>query len=152
MRIKLQFPRLCKTFCVYSYHACFILWHKSENVLQKEMKDWTFKVYLLTGEISSWFLLIESLKMTFDRSMCDSWICCQTEKLRIVLCDLKSCPYSVKQPEPAQSNKDWSILTCIKLEKWLWIVKCSKFAKWPNCLKSGKWPVWKSIYLHPSRS
>ena len=122
--------------CSYCYHACFILWRKSENVLQKEIKDWVFKVYLLTGVISSWLMLIESMKMTFDRSMCDSWICCQTEKLWIVMCGLKSCPYSVKQPWPAQSNKDWSIVTSMKLKKCLSIVNCKmKFAKWRNCLK-----------------
>ena len=43
------------------------------------MKDWAFKVYLLTG-VNSWFMLIESMKTTFDRPMCDSWICYQTEK------------------------------------------------------------------------
>ena len=35
-----------------------------KNKLQKEVKDWTHGVYLLTGESSSWFLQIESLKMT----------------------------------------------------------------------------------------
>ena len=39
-----------------------------KNVLQKEIKDWTFEVYLLTGEPSSWFGLTESLKMTCARS------------------------------------------------------------------------------------
>ena len=32
------------------------------------MKDWTFKVHLLTGELSSLFQLIESLKMTCARA------------------------------------------------------------------------------------
>ena len=35
-----------------------------KNVLQKEIKDWTFEVYLLTREPSSRFPMIESLKMT----------------------------------------------------------------------------------------
>ena len=39
-----------------------------KNVLEKGMKDWTFDVYLLTGELSSWFRLSESLKMTFAKS------------------------------------------------------------------------------------
>ena len=38
-----------------------------KHVLQKGMKDWTFKVYLITGEFGSWFRLIESLKMTCAR-------------------------------------------------------------------------------------
>ena len=37
-----------------------------KNMLQKEMKDWTFEVYLLIGELSSWFPLIESVKITYD--------------------------------------------------------------------------------------
>ena len=41
-----------------------ILSHKSESVLQGKTKDWTFKVYLLTGEVSSGFPLIGQLKMT----------------------------------------------------------------------------------------
>ena len=39
-------------------------WTNQKNVLEKGMKDWTFKVYLLTGELSSWFRLVESLKIT----------------------------------------------------------------------------------------
>ena len=37
-----------------------------KNMLQKEMKDWTFEVYLLIGKLSSWFPLIESVKITYD--------------------------------------------------------------------------------------
>ena len=47
------FTQLCKTFYVYAYHSCFILSQKLEKLLQKEMKDWNFRVYLLTGEVSS---------------------------------------------------------------------------------------------------
>ena len=39
-------------------------WKNQKNVLQKGTKDWTFEVYLLTGELSSWFPLDELLKMT----------------------------------------------------------------------------------------
>ena len=39
-----------------------------QNVLQKVIKVWTLKVYLLTGEPSSWLLQTESLKMTCTRS------------------------------------------------------------------------------------
>ena len=39
-----------------------------KNVLQKEIKDWTFEAYLLTEETSSLFSLIESLKMICARS------------------------------------------------------------------------------------
>ena len=37
-----------------------------KNVLQKEIKDWTYKAYLLTEETSSWFLLIESLIVVLE--------------------------------------------------------------------------------------
>ena len=44
----------------------FLFCRKNQkNVLQKEVKDWTFEAYALTDETTSWFLLIESLKMTF---------------------------------------------------------------------------------------
>ena len=36
--------------------------------IQKEIKDSAFEAYLLTKETSSWFPLIESLKMTYARS------------------------------------------------------------------------------------
>ena len=49
-------------------------------------------------EVSSWFPLIESSKMTCDWSICGSWICCQTQRLRIVFRGITSCPYSLKQP------------------------------------------------------
>ena len=39
-----------------------------KNVLKKELKDWNFEVYLLIEEPSSWFPLIESMKMTCARS------------------------------------------------------------------------------------
>ena len=42
-------------------------WTNQKNLLPKGIKDWTFEVYLLTGELSSWFQLIESLKMTCAR-------------------------------------------------------------------------------------
>ena len=49
-----------KIVCLYSYHQ--------KNVLQEEIKDWTFEAFLSTEETNSWFLLIESLKMTCARS------------------------------------------------------------------------------------
>ena len=36
-------------------------------MLQKEIKDWTFEVYLSTGERSSEFPLVESPKVTCAR-------------------------------------------------------------------------------------
>ena len=59
---------MCKTFCLYFHHAYLFFCTNQQNVLQKVIKDWTLEVYLLTGEPSSWLLLIESLKMTCARS------------------------------------------------------------------------------------
>ena len=54
-----------------------------KNVLQKEIKDCTFEVYLLTREPSSRFPMIESLKMTcaiaWQNPMHVVWIFCQME-------------------------------------------------------------------------
>ena len=62
------FPSYLKLFLfIFIMHILFC-WTYQKNLLQKGMKDWTFEVYLLTGELSSWFRLIESLKMTCARS------------------------------------------------------------------------------------
>ena len=43
-------------------------------MLQKEIKESVLEAYFLTKETSSWFLLIESLKMIYARSYaCGSW-------------------------------------------------------------------------------
>ena len=48
-----------------------LFYHTSQkNVLQKEVKDWTFEVDLWTGEPSSWFQLIESLKWYVSQILC----------------------------------------------------------------------------------
>ena len=44
-----------------------------KNVLQKEIKDWTFEADLVTDETISWFSLTESLKMTFESAR--SYVC-----------------------------------------------------------------------------
>ena len=46
--------------------------------------------------------------LTFDK---------RTFSIRIVLCGLTSCSNLVKQPQSAQSSKDRSIETCLKLAK-----------------------------------
>ena len=56
-----------KLFYLY-YHILFYQTYQ-KNVLQTKIKDWTLEVYLLLGELSSWFWLIESLKMTFARPL-----------------------------------------------------------------------------------
>ena len=58
--IKKIFPQFCKTFCVFILIMHFLFCCKNQkNMLQKEIKDWTFEADLLTDETISWFLLIE---------------------------------------------------------------------------------------------
>ena len=60
-----MFPQFCKTFCVFILIINILFCRKNQkNVLQEEIKNWTFKAYLLIEETSSWFQLIESLEMT----------------------------------------------------------------------------------------
>ena len=35
-----------------------------KNVLQKEIKNWTFEFYLVIGELISWLILTESFQVT----------------------------------------------------------------------------------------
>ena len=56
----------------------FLFCRKNQkNVLQKEIKDWTFEADLLTDETISWFSLIEPLKMTFESAR--SYVCAVLE-------------------------------------------------------------------------
>ena len=125
-----MFPQLCKNFCVF-----FLIMHilfcctNQKNVLQKEMKDWTFEVHLLTDKPTSWFPLIESLKMTCawpywwflnflsEGLDCFSWPNVLPRNSKITV----PCPKSVELKEYSQ---------------WLSIL---------NCSKSAIWAIWKSI-------
>ena len=127
-----MFSLLSKIFCVFILimHILFCCTHQ-KNVLQKEIKDWNFKVYLFTGEPSSWYT--ESLKMTCVRLCVVLSFFCQTERVWIVFRGVTSCQKSVKCLWSAQNSKnEWvgSILTCSKLAKWSSILNCSKSAKW----------------------
>ena len=110
-----------------------------KNVLQIEIIYQTFEVYLLTGEPRYWFLLIESLKITFARSY-GSLIFSQTEGLNCFL-QPKVLPKLSKitdLPRISKNKQEGSILVFPKSAKWLSI--------W-NCSKSKKWPIWKYIYI-----
>ena len=118
-----------------------------KSVLGKEIKDWTFQVYLLNREPSSWFLLIESLKMTGTRSY--TWFLNFFFSIGGLDCILqlnalpKLSKIIVTCPKLVKSEQVGSIWTCSKSGKWLSIL---------NFSKSAKWPVWKSIYLWSWRS
>ena len=116
-----------------------------KNLLQKEIKDWTFEAYLLTEETSSRFLLTESLKMTCARSY--AWFLnflSNGEGLdclsRYVLPKLSkitvTCPKLVKE-------KNW-----VNFD----LPKVSKMNINFELLTVAKWPVWKSIYLRSGKA
>ena len=109
-------------------------------MLQEEIKDWTFEAYLLTEEITSWFLWIKLLKMTCARSY--AWF------LNFLDCFLwhilpKHSKITVNCPKSVEEKKIGSILTCPKLAEWILTLNCSKLAEWP---------VWKSVYFQSQRS
>ena len=69
-----------------------------ENLLQREIKDWTFEAYLLTADTSSSFPLIESLKITYARSY--AWFL----NFYWIVFRGMSYPNLVKQLRPGQSR------------------------------------------------
>ena len=89
-------PVLSKTFCVFILTVCSLFCRKNQkNVLQKEIKDWRSATYLLTEKSCSWFLLIESLKITCDRSYAWFLSFYQTERIWVVFCNI-TYPNSLK--------------------------------------------------------
>ena len=74
-------------------------------MLQKEIKDWVFVAYLLIKEISSWFLLIGSLKMTYARVLCEWFLnFYQTERVWIIFRGM-SYPNLIKWQWSVQSEQ-----------------------------------------------
>ena len=115
-------------------HSLFC--HK--NVLQKEIKDWTFKACLLTEETSSWFPLIESLKITCARSI----LCMVLE----FLSNGKGLDCFLQHNLPKRSKRT---VTCPKQYKGTNRVNSDL----PKVSKiKAKWPLWKSICLHSRRA
>ena len=89
-------PVFSKTFCVFILTVHNLFCRKNQkNVLQKEIKDWRSATYLLTVETCSWFLLIESLKITCARSYAWFLSFYQTERVWVVFCNI-TYPNSVK--------------------------------------------------------
>ena len=79
-----------------------------KNMLQKEITDWAFKVYLLTGEPSQFLILADWI---IGNELCQIlWVVLefffQTERDRIFSCGLTSCPNSVKWLWPPQIGKN----------------------------------------------
>ena len=79
-----------------------------KNMLQKEITDWAFKVYLLTGEPSQFLILADWI---IGNDLCQIlWVVLefffQTERDRIFSRGLTSCPNSVKWLWPPQIGKN----------------------------------------------
>ena len=111
-----------------------------KNVLQKEIKDWTYNAYLLTEETSSWFTLVESLKITCSKSYWWFLNFYQTERVWIVF-------FATCLTQTEYSNCDLS--TFSKKEQIGTVLTCPKSAKWKSALnwsKSAKWPIW-NLYI-----
>ena len=120
--------------CQYSYdylymHILFCRTNR-KNVLQKEITDWTFEVYLLIN----WGTqpVFDSRCWIIENNLCQIpthsfWIFCQTESL-FFLCSLMSCPNFVrlfnlpKMSEISKKGQIWLAQT----RKWLSILYCSK--------------------------
>ena len=114
-----------------------------KNMLQKEIKDWTYKAYLLTEETSSWFPLIESLKITCIKSYAWSLKFYQTERAWI-FCGM-SYPNWVKHLQPVHSQYKTN-------RNSFDFPKVSKMNISFELLKVSKMTNLKSLYLQSLRS
>ena len=115
-------------------------------MLQKEITDWTFKVYLLTGEPSQ-FLILADLIIGNDLCQILSVVLeffFQTERDRIFFRGLTYCPNSVKWLWPLQIGKNKNRINFD-------LPKVIKMTINFEMLKAANWPVWKSIYLQSWR-
>ena len=76
-------PSFIKLFVIILIMHSLFCWINQENVLQKEIKDWAFKVYLLTREPSQflipWNHCVNHWKCLVPEPMCSSWIFCQID-------------------------------------------------------------------------
>ena len=140
------FPQLSKT-CVFVLieHILFCQTNQ-KNMLQKRMKDWTFEVYLLTEELSSWFLLIETTKMTCARPY--AWLLNLFSSGRDLNCFLQpsvlpklnkttvTCPRSLKWMRFQQKLPPVEFTTYrnFHLQKWckseILLVSIKKLSQW----------------------
>ena len=117
-----MFPQLCKTFCV-SILITHVLFSRTnqKNVLQKEIKDSPFEVYLgnqLGNQIldSRWLIIENDLQEI---------LCVVLEffyqRVWIVFRGFMSWPNSVKELSPAQNNKSEQVEMVINDDQ-IWFV------------------------------
>ena len=133
-----------------------------KNVLQREIKDWAFEFYLLTGEPSQFMISADwIIEHDLFQILCvvleflnffwngEGWDCFWLAK---VLPRLSKIIYLPKVSKNKQV--EW-ILICSKSAKWLSILNCSMSEKWLsilNCPMSAKWAIWESIHHQSWRS
>ena len=88
-KIFLQLRKTSLSFCT-----------NEKNVLQREIKDWVFEFYLLTGEPSQFMIsadwIIEHDLFHILSWFLNSWFSFETERVEIVFGWLRSCLDSVK--------------------------------------------------------
>ena len=116
----------------YSYHAYFILLHKSEKCVterNRRLNLWSLFVKWGIQPVPHSYWL-NCWKWLVPNTLCGSLISCQMKRVWIILLSVRSSPNSV--------TVIGSIFTCSKLEKLLLILNCSKLAKWL---------LWKYLYI-----
>ena len=140
-QFKKYLPSYLKLF-VPSFLSYMFYFVRQINMLQKGMKDRAFKVYLLTGELNSWFMLFESLKMISAKPYAWFLIFLSNKGGLNYFMQLNVLPKLSKITATSPESPKWtSMVNWVKIgSKWVQ-------SKWPlslNCLKSEKGPVWKS--------
>ena len=78
--------------CHYSYHAYFILFHKSEKHVTEKNK----RLSLLSLFINQGSQFLIPADRIIENDLCQIPIFCQMERVWIVFCSLLYCPNTVK--------------------------------------------------------
>ena len=78
--------------------SSFLSFHTNEkNVLQRQIKDWSFEFYLFTGEPSQFMISTDwIIENNLWQILSGSWIFCRMEIVGIIFCWQTSSPNSVK--------------------------------------------------------
>ena len=113
--IKKIFPQSCKTFYIFILSMYILFCRKNQkNVLQMEIKDRNFEVYLLAEELSSWSCWLNHGKWPVPDPMGGSWIFYLMVGLWILFLRLNVLPKLGKIAVTCPKSRKGSILTCPK--------------------------------------
>ena len=117
-RVKIYFPNYVKFFVIFWWIFNFVAQIR-KIVLQKEIRDWVFKVCLLAGELTSWFPFYGIIKNDLRQVLCVVLkFSYQTNRVYKNTCGL---------PKISKNEQvGWPALTCPKLAKWLSILNRSE--------------------------